>query len=376
MSIKIDRTGLHLPFVAYLFMCWAPALALTGVAQEFQTSRELHLSAELIAPDYQPRVPDRISMVLMDDTKPRLNRMVNNSCETTDCEGTSCRTCQESNQNNTNTSTHRWNSTIVETSFDDMAEGIASQFSNPNLSAVQKANILRSAFETVAQQTRMQSQKKQNLTNGRNKEAGNSMSTNQTVAADMENVHRWLEMLYANQTMHSSQLQRMSLENAALKESLEAMQHKMETATLPAMNRPEPIASETGLRNLPQPFTETPGQWQSIPTTRQTFTSRPYSAERNAIMAWNPNHGYHLKPLQPQATPHKTQTNNVVHADYQMQRDREIEALHQQMEKLTVQIEAFQQRHNRLAPIPDPLQPVYAPEQKLQPLESNYDLRR
>ena len=93
-------------------------------------------------------------------------------------------------------------------------------------------------------------------------------------------------------------------------------------------------------------------------------------------MAWNPNHGYHLKPLQPQATPHKTQTNNVVHADYQMQRDREIEALHQQMEKLTVQIEAFQQRHNRLAPIPDPLQPVYAPEQKLQPLESNYDLRR
>ena len=88
-------------------------------------------------------------------------------------------------------------------------------------------------------------------------------------------------------------------------------------------------------------------------------------------MVWNPAQGYRLKPFHRQDPVRVPRQNEVIQADYQMQMDREIEALHLQMERLTLQIEGFQARHKQLPPTPDPLQPVYAPEQELKPLGSD-----
>ena len=90
----------------------------------------------------------------------------------------------------------------------------------------------------------------------------------------------------------------------------------------------------------------------------------------DAVMAWSPAQGYHLKPFAPQEATPGSSRQRVIRADYQTQIDREIDSLHRQMERLTTQIEDFQARHHRLPPAPDLLEPVYAPEQELKPLQS------
>ncbi len=320
-------------------------------------------ATELVAPGYQPQVPARINMALLDDTKPDMQRLTPVPCEDTDCNQSTCTDCQQPTQN--------WKSTVANGPFEDMVEGLAAQLSNPGMSAMQKADILRSAFETVAQQTRMQARPANRSSESR---SGPAFRTAQTVEAnqsqpyhlvdgnEMENIRRWLEVVYSHQTMLSSQMQRMAMENAALKASLQLMQQQMKMSRMPTETQAETMLGTTtaGSAYRQRERYEPSGhsRWQG------------QSGDGDAVMAWNPAQGYHLKPFHPQEPASTSTGNRVIRADYQTQVDREIEALHRQMESLTTQIENFQARHKRLPPAPDLLQPVYAPEQELKPLES------
>lgn len=324
----------------------------------------------LVAPGYQPQVPVRINMALMDDTKPRLHRLVPAKCEDANCNEPACLGCQQPlgfNMNDNMQSAQNWKSTVINVPFDDMAEAIAMQLSNPNLSPSQRANILRSAFNMVAQHTRLDAQLDWDRTQQQYEERLARMQadwtaySNQTSA--MGNIRKWMETLYSNQALQTAQLQQMSLDNAALKKSIQTMQQQMEMGTASRKNQPEPMTRmPDALPMQPQPSTM---------TNEKTFASFPYSGDGNAVMVWNPVQGYRLKPFNQQDPVRTPRQNEVIHADYQMQLDREIEALHQQMKKLTLQIEGFQSRHQQLPPAPDPLQPVYAPEQELKPLGSD-----
>ncbi|MCH2180990.1 MAG: hypothetical protein MK108_03210 [Mariniblastus sp.] len=325
-------------------------------------------ATELVAPGYQPQVPARINMALLDDTKPDMQRLTPVPCEDTDCNQSTCTDCQQPDQN--------WKSTVANGPFEDMVEGLAAQLSNPGMSAMQKADILRSAFETVAQQTRMQTRPEFDRTANRSLESrsGPAFGTAQTMEAnrgqpyhlvdgnEMENIRRWLEVVYSHQTMLSSQMQHMAMENAALKASLQLMQQQMKMSRMPTENQ---VDTMLGTTTAGSAYRQRERYEPSGHSRRQE-----QSGDGDAVMAWNPAQGYHLKPFYPQELSSTSTGNRVIRADYQTQVDREIEALHRQMERLTTQIEDFQARHKRLQPAPDLLEPVYAPEQELKPLHS------
>ena len=324
---------------------------------------------ELVAPNYQPEAPARINMALLDDTKPKMQRLTTEPDKENSCDPSTCPDCQRPSQ--------QWKSTVAVGPFEDMVEGLTVQLSNPGMSATQKANILRSAFETVAQQTRMQARPAYEKTASHAQENRSATSlgsdahkmqnhphqNHQWVGnREMENVRRWLEVVYSHQAALSSQMQRMAIENAALKASVQLMQQQMKMSKMPADNQVGAMRGTTTAGSTYQP-TERVERSNLDQVNRQVGSS-------GAVMAWSPMQGYHLKPLHPQeATPGSTR-QRVIRADYQTQIDREIDSLHRQMERLTTQIEDFQARHNRLPPAPDLLEPVYAPEQELKPLES------
>ncbi len=324
---------------------------------------------ELVAPSYQPEAPARINMALLDDTKPRMQRLTVEPGEQNSCDPSTCPDCQQPSQ--------QWKSTVANSPFEDMVEGLTVQLSNPEMSAMQKANILRSAFETVAQQTRMQARPAYEETANHAQElhSGNTMGAEahkmqnhphqnyQLVDnREMENVRRWLEVVYSHQATLSSQMQRMAIENAALKASVQLMQQQMKMSRMPTDNQVGSMDGTTtaGLTHRPTDRVE---RSSLDPFHRQ-------AGNGDAVMAWSPAQGYHLKPFAPQEATPGSSRQRVIRADYQTQIDREIDSLHRQMERLTTQIEDFQARHHRQPPAPDLLEPVYAPEQELKPLQS------
>jgi len=377
VSRKIHRSCRFLSFIVCCLLSLTAVLELQVHGQQASDERAtgFNRAAEtLVAPGYQPQTPARINMALMDDTKPRLHRLAPAKCQDANCNEPACPGCQQPltfQQNDNMQSAQNWQSTVINVPFDDMAEAIAMQLSNPKLSPSQRANILRSAFNTVAQHTRLDARLELDRTQQQYEEKLARMQAEWTAysyrTSDMGNIRKWMETLYSNQALQMAQLQQMALDNAALKKSLQTVQQQMGMGTASRKNQPEPM---TGMPNA-QPMLSQPPTM----TNEKTFTSFPYSGDGNAVMVWNPAQGYRLKPFHRQDPVRVPRQNEVIQADYQMQMDREIEALHQQMERLTLQIEGFQARRKQLPPTPDPLQPVYAPEQELKPLGSDREKR-
>ena len=339
-------------------------------------------SLEWVAPSYQPNVPARIQMALMDDTKPQLNRLIPIDCSDVPYEIASSADgntgLQMTFHDEPMDSDRNLLPLINRASYDDMAEALSRQLTHPELSSEQRISILQAAFETVAQRTRMDSRLQLEAVQQQHQqqmallEADRAQVHSQMSA--MGNIRQWLQTLYSNQSRNSAQLQQISLDNAALKKSFQTLQRQMDQTTVSQVSQPEPMIMVPDASQMlrPQPMMPDETTRASLLTRNSMNQKQPFSRDGNALMAWDPIRGYHLKPLETSGTLTVSKPKKVIRADYQMQIDREIEGLHQQMEKLTAQIEAFQTRRQRVTPTVDPLQPVYSTEQELRPLKSHF----
>ena len=374
-----------IPFHVGIFFFLAFGSALSLAAQEppvvpaFGAS-PTHL--EWVAPGYQPNVPARIQMALMDDTKPRLNRLTPIQCSDIECEDTSGTDYNTGLQitfhDEPIDSDRNLLPQINKASYDDMAEALSRQLTQPELTTEQRISILQAAFETVAQRTRMDSQLQLEAAQQQHQQQLALLEADRAQVhfqmTSMGNIRQWLQTLYANQSRNAAQIQQMSLDNAALKKSLQTLQQQMDRKTVSQISQPEPMIVMPNASQMlrPQPVMPNETNLDSLSFRDSTSQKQGFSHNGQAVMVWGPVRGYHLKPLETTGTATVSNPKKVIRADYQMQVDREIEGLHQQMEKLTAQIEAFQARRQRMPLTAAPLQPVYSPEQELKPLESHF----
>ena len=92
----------------------------------------------------------------------------------------------------------------------------------------------------------------------------------------------------------------MSLDNAALKKSLQTLQQQVVQKTVSQVPQPEPMillpnASQM-LRPQPMMTDETSGPLH--PLSDQMETKQTFGSDGSALMVWDPLRGYHLKPLE------------------------------------------------------------------------------